>query len=384
MKQWKVPLSDIDLSREEIEALVGVLKTRWLTMGPLTKKFETAFAQFLGVKYAFAVANGTAALEIANQAIGLKTGDEVICPSLSFVATANTILHTGATPIFADSTSLDDWTIAPADIKKKITSRTRAIIVMHYGGYPCAMDEIMAVARAHNLSVIEDAAHAVGSEYRGKKCGTVGDIGCFSFFSNKNLVTGEGGMIVTNDDSLARKIVLLRSHGMTSLTWERHQHARWSYDVVLPGYNYRIDELRSAIGIVQLKKLKRANHHRAQLVRLYRKRLEGQPAISIPFRQAGGALAYHLFVILLAEGFDRERIMASLAQAGIQSSVHYTPIHLFTCYRPTDGLPAAQLPVTEEVGRREITLPLYSTMGVRNVHRVVAALGQALRSTVDG
>lgn len=190
---WKIPLSDIDFDDQEIEAATKVLKSRWLTMGEITQQFEAAFAQYLGSQYAFAVSSGTAALHMALRALNIGEGDEVICPALTFVATSNAILYTGATPVFADITSLDDFNISCADIYRKITPKTKAIIVVHYGGYPCDMDKIMQIAKEYNLYVVEDAAHAPGAEYKGKKCGTIGNVGCFSFFSNKNMVTGEGG-----------------------------------------------------------------------------------------------------------------------------------------------------------------------------------------------
>ena len=204
--EWKVPLSDIDFGREEIETVVKVLESKWLTMGEVTQRFEAAFAEYLGVKHAFAVSNCTAALHIAYRVLGIEAGDEVICPSLTFVATANPIIYAGGTPVFADLSGIHDLNISPESITKRITEKTKAITVMHYGGYPCHMDTILNIANKHKLYVIEDDAHAPGAEYKGKKAGTIGDIGCFSFFSNKNMVTGEGGMVVTNNDDLADKI----------------------------------------------------------------------------------------------------------------------------------------------------------------------------------
>jgi len=243
-------------------------------MGPVTQRFEEEFANYLGVKYAFGVANGTAALHIAHKVLGIGPGDEVIAPSLTFVATANSVLYCGAKPVFADVTSLNNFNISPDDILEKITTKTKAITIVHYGGYPCDMDAIMKIANGYNLKVIEDAAHAPGAKYEEKKCGTIGDIGCFSFFANKNLVTGEGGMIVTNDDALAESIRIMRSHGMTTLTWDRHKGHAHSYDVVDIGFNYRINEVASALGLVQLKKLDENNEKRRKIVEEYRKRLE--------------------------------------------------------------------------------------------------------------
>ena len=263
---WQVPLSDIDLGDAEIEAVEKVLRSRWLSMGPVTQQFEAAFAAMCGAKHAFAVSNGTTALHLAYAALGLGPGDEVIVPALTFVATANAIRYTGATPVFADVTSLDDLTISPADIAAKITPRTRAIAVMHYGGYLCDMDAILALAGQHGLAVVEDACHAPGATYDGRGAGTLGDVGCFSFFANKNIAIGEGGMVTTNRDDLAERIRLLRSHGMTTLTWDRHRGHAASYDVVATGFNYRLDEIHSALGLAQLGKLLENNRRRADLV----------------------------------------------------------------------------------------------------------------------
>ncbi len=247
---WRVALSDIDFGAEESAAVQQVLESRWLTMGAVTQQFEREFAAYVGASYAIAVTNATAALHLACLAVGLGPGDEAILPSLTFVATANAVRYTGATPVFADVTGEENLNISPWAIEACLSSRTRAILVMHYGGYACDMPAILTLARQHGLAVIEDAAHAVGSELEGRKLGTWGALGCFSFFSNKNMTTGEGGMLVTEDEQMAQEVRRLRSHGMTSLTWDRHKGHAWSYDVEGLGYNYRIDELRSALGRV--------------------------------------------------------------------------------------------------------------------------------------
>jgi len=369
--EWKIPLSDIDLDDEEIEAVTKVLKSKWLSMGPVTQKFEKEFADYLGVKHAFGVSSGTAALHIALKALGIEEGDEVIVPSLTFVATANSVLYCGAKPIFADIISLNNFNISPDDILEKITNKTKAITVVHYGGYPCDMDAIMEIAKAHNLKVIEDAAHAPGAEYKGKKCGTIGDVGCFSFFANKNLVTGEGGMIVTNDDALAEKIRIIRSHGMTTLTWDRHKGHAHSYDVVDMGFNYRINEMASAIGLVQLKRLDGNNEKRREIVEEYKKRLEKISRISVPFKNYKEKPSYHIFPILLAEDISRNEFIDKLKEKGIQTSIHYPPIHLFTYYRNKFGFEEGMLPKTEFVGEHEVTLPLYPMMREENVEYII-------------
>jgi dTDP-4-amino-4,6-dideoxygalactose transaminase len=272
--EWRIPLSDIDFDDNEAVAVQNVIKSRWLTMGKVTQEFESSFADYNQTKHAIAVTNATAALHLACLALGIGPGDEVIVPSLTFVATANAVRYVGATPVFADIVSPDDLTVSPAAINSLITPRTRAIIVMHYAGYPCDMSTILSIAKQHGLFVIEDAAHAIGSELNGRKLGTFGDISCFSFFSNKNMTTGEGGMLTTDNDDLAQKLSRLRSHGMTSLTWDRHKGHAWSYDVVDLGYNYRIDEIRAALGLAQLAKVEKNNECRRHLSRIYRSALQ--------------------------------------------------------------------------------------------------------------
>lgn len=426
---WKVPLFDLDLGEEEYRSVKKVLDSKWLTMGQVTRDFESAFADYLGVKHAMAVSSGTAAMHLAHHTSGVEQGDEVVCPSLTFVATANAILYTGATPVFADVASRADFTISPDDIEARVDENTRGIVVVHYAGFPCNMDGIMEVARKHNLFVIEDAAHAAGAEYSSKleiqgsesgsgaqpdderstvigeqitgneppvtatsyvqrsmvngegstanrlsrKLGTIGDIGCFSFFGNKNMTTAEGGMIVTNRDDLAEKIRIGRSHGMTNLTWDRYKGHDFTYDVVGPGFNYRMDEVRSSLGLVQLGKLDRNNKKRGALWTLYREKLNDIEEANVPFTEIRGASSYHIFPALLSEKIDRGAFMEYLREQGIQSSIHYPPIHLFSYYRrlmPSE----THLPLTEYVGEREVTLPLFPTMTEEQVEYVVNAI----------
>jgi dTDP-4-amino-4,6-dideoxygalactose transaminase len=329
------------------------------------------------VKHAFAVSNGTAALHIACKVLVIGSGDEVITPSLTFVATTNVILYVNAIPVFADITSLDNFNISPEDISKKITDKTKGIIVVHYGGYPCDMDTIIDIARQNKLNVIEDAAHAPGAEYKGKKLGTIGDIGCFSFFANKNLVTGEGGMIVTNDDSLAERIKNIRSHGMTTLTWDRRQGHAHSYDVVEIGYNYRISEIESALGLVQLKKLGKNNKRRGEVTQRYRDQLENVTGISIPFQNCEGKPSYHILPILLKENISRENVVEGLKTKGIQTSLHYPPIHLLSSYHRMFGYKEGMLPITEFVGQHEVTLPLYPMLTEKDVQYIVDCFKEA-------
>lgn len=375
---WRIPLSDIDFDEDELAAVQKVIKSRWLTMGNVTKEFEESFASYIKVKHAIAVTNATAALHLACLALGLGPGDEVIVPSLTFVATANAVRYVGATPVFADIVSDTDLNISANAINSLITPRTRAIIVVHYAGYPCDMEAILSLAKQHGLFVIEDAAHAVGSELNGRSLGAWGDIGCFSFFSNKNMTTGEGGMMTTDNDELAQKLNRLRSHGMTSLTWDRHKGHAWSYDVIDLGYNYRIDEIRAAIGLAQLAKVERNNDRRRSLTQTYRDAMqELAPQVDIPFQEHGGKTSAHILPILLPKEKKREEFIAHMKEQGIQTSIHYPPIHTFTSFK--DG-GRWELPITEDVASREVTLPLYPAMSDDEVATVVTAVRAGLNS----
>jgi len=379
---WKVPLSDINFGIDEEQAVIQVVRSKWLSMGALTQTFESEFASFIGSKHALAVTNATAALHLACLAVGLGPGDEVIVPSLTFVATANAVRYTGATPVFADVESLDWLTISPAAIEGCITERTRAIMVMHYAGFACDMPAIMEIAQRRKLYVIEDSAHAIGSKLDGRCLGTWGHIGCFSFFSNKNMTTGEGGMLVTENDEIAKRIQTLRSHGMTSLSWDRHKGHSWSYDVVDLGFNYRIDEMRSALGSVQLKKVSASNEHRNHLTTLYRSLFaELTPEIHMPFAASRGSSCCHILPVLLPTGMDRTQFMEGMKKNGVQTSIHYPPSHRFRIYEQGWQDRGMALPVTEEAVAREVTLPLFATMTESQVEWVVQSARQVLKDS---
>jgi dTDP-4-amino-4,6-dideoxygalactose transaminase len=376
---WRVPLADLDYGPAENQAVLDVLNSRWLTMGAVTQEFERQFAQSVGAKHAFGVSNATVALHLACVALGIGAGDEVIVPSLSFVATSNAVLYTGAQVRFADILGADELTIDPQEIERLVTPQTRAVIVMHYAGFPCHMPEILDIAARHNLAVIEDAAHAPGACLDGRPLGTWGEVGCFSFFSNKNLSTGEGGMLVTNREDIADKLRVLRSHGMTSLTWDRHQGHAHSYDVVDLGYNYRIDEIHSALGLVQLGKLSANNARRQQITEKYWNALKDSP-LELPFQAwaqtVGVAAAYHIFPVLLPEHVDRRGFMDSLRLDGVQTSVHYPSIHTFSYY--LQRFPGIRLPKTEDIASREVTLPLYPALDDQAFEIVIQAIHKVL------
>jgi dTDP-4-amino-4,6-dideoxygalactose transaminase len=375
---WKIPLFDLDYGPEEEQAVLDVLRSRWLTMGEVTQRFEAAFAEACGIKHAVAVANGTVALHLACLGVDIGPGDEVIVPALTFVATAACVRYVGATPVFADVTSPDDLTLSPASVESLITPRTRAVIVMHYGGYACDMAAFRALAEKHNLKLIEDACHAPGAERDGRRAGAWGDVAAFSFFSNKNLATGEGGMLTTDDDEVAAKLRRLRSHGMTTLTWDRHRGHAWSYDVTDLGYNYRPSEMLSALGLVQLSKLEASNQRRRELTVAYHELLaELVPQVGLPFAGKQTGAACHILPVLLPEGTHRPEFMDAMKTWGIQTSIHYPPIPEFSAYRATSG-GLAGLPVTRAVAEREVTLPLYARMSLDDVRTVVQSVREAL------
>jgi dTDP-4-amino-4,6-dideoxygalactose transaminase len=375
--EWKVPFFDADMGKEELTAVTRILNSGWLTMGEETSAFEQEFAAYLRVKHAFMVSNCTAALHLAHLIHGIGAGDEVICPSLTFVATANSIVYTGAKPVFADITSMDNFNISTEDIKKKINKKTKGITVVHYAGYPCAMNEVLKIARDHGLYIVEDCAHSPGASYKGRMTGTMGDIGCFSFFSNKNLSTGEGGMIVTNNDTIAEKLRLLRSHGMTTLTLDRYKGHSFTYDVLDFGFNYRSSELNAAIGRVQLAKLNIKNQKRKEITFKYIQRLSQEDRISIIFQHLDEDIlpAYHLFPVLLEHDINREKVMQCLKDKGVQTSIHYRPIHTFTAYQRYND--TYTLPFIQAIKDRTFTLPLFPFMTETQIDYVVDSLKQS-------
>ncbi len=367
-----IPLFDLDYGPDEEEAVLRVLRGKWLTMGEEIAAFEQEFAGYCGVKHALAVSSGTTALHLANVVAGVQQGSEVICPALTFAATANAIIYSGGTPVFADITSPDDWTISPEDIARKITQDTKAVTIMHYGGFACQMDEIMKIARSHKIAVIEDAAHAPGSTYREKKLGAIGDISCFSFFSNKNISTGEGGMICTNNDEYAEQIKSVRSHGMTSGTVDRHRGHAFSYDITALGYNYRLDEIHAALGRVQLRKLDAGNKYRRLAALRYKRGLKKISEIKLPFADRHTEANYHFFPVLLHDSIDRRDLMTYLRGLGIQTSIHYPPVHNFTFHRQHFKTP--YLPLTESIAAHELTLPMYAGIKDEQIDYIVETL----------
>lgn len=376
---WKIQLFNLNFDHRERDAVLATMDSGWLTMGENIKSFESAFSTFLGVgARSHAVANGTAALHIALLSLDVRAGDEVVIPALTFVADANAVRLVGASPVLADCTSRLDWNVSAETIAPKLTANTKAVIVVHYAGFPCDMEPIVRLCRERRLKLIEDVAHAPGASITGQMCGTFGDVSCFSFFSNKNLSIGEGGMVVTRDVVISKRLGYLRSHGMTTLTLDRHKGRAISYDVAEAGLNYRMDEIRAAIGLVQLDKLPAGNRRRGELTMRYRRNLADSQVL-MPFADLPTDVvsAFHILPVLLPPGADRIVVIDLLKAQGIQSSIHYPPFWGFTAYKglfsPLDA------PVAAEIGGRQLTLPLYPTMTDAEVDHVTDALLTALK-----
>ena len=372
---YKIPLFDLNFDEEEAKAAYDVIKSGWISTGPKCMELEAKFSEMLDVKHSVSLTNCTVALHLALVILGIKEGDEVIVPSLTFAATANAVRYVNATPVFADICSLEEPTISPEDIRSKITAKTKAIIVMHYAGFPCRMDEIMQIAKEHNLKVIEDACHGPLSEYKGKKLGTIGDIGCFSFFSNKNISTGEGGMLVTNNPDWAAEAKLLRSHGMTTMSYQRASGHATEYDVVRLGYNYRMDDIRAAIGIVQLDKLKADLDKRSQVRKWYLDALKDNHSIIIPFAQHQGFVSNYVFPIVVkgANRDQRDALRNHIHERGVQTSVHYPAVHRFSSFKDY----YIDLPLTDQYVESTLTLPMYAKLSEQDIHEIVSIVRNA-------
>ncbi len=358
-----------------------VIRSGWLGAGTVTAEFERALSAALQCRHTVAVSSGTAALHLALSALGVGVGDEVVLPSLSFVAAAATTVLCGARPVFADITSVDDLTVDPADVERRITGRTRVVVAMHYGGHPAATARLAGLARRRGVYLLEDAAHAPVVPGPEGFLGTVGDVGCFSFHATKNMTAGEGGAVVARDPAVLERIRSLRSHAISPAspaTPASTERPGDEYDVTGFGLNYRPTDLSSAIAGVQLARLEHDRVVRGRLVATYHHHLETIGVVGVPFAGQGSPSAHHLMVVLLPDGADRVEVRRRMAEAGVQTSVHYPPTHLFSAYRDRFGTGRGDLPVTESVSRRLLTLPLHARMSSGDVHRVVRELATAL------
>lgn len=377
MSNQQIPLFKLNYNEKEEAAVLKTLKSKWLSMGPNAEVLETRFAALIRADHAVAVTNCTAALHLALKILGIGEGDEVLVPSLTFVATVNAVRYVGATPVFVDIIGSHDFSFDPEDMVRKITAKTRAAIVMHYGGFACPMEVIFETARKHGLFLVEDAAHAPGVFYRDRALGTYGDIGCFSFYSNKNMTCAEGGILATNNPEYAKKARLMRSHGMTAVSYDRAKGHASGYDVVELGYNYRMDDIRAALATAQLDKLEEDIRRRRQIREYYIDRLGGTDEIIVPYTHHDYVSSNYVFPIVLKSGdaHTREAVRRELAENGIQTSVHYPAVHRFQIYQDVTMV----LPQTEFVTDHEITLPMYGELTESEIDRVADAVNKAVK-----
>jgi dTDP-4-amino-4,6-dideoxygalactose transaminase len=374
---WRVPLSDLPMPEEDVAAVVECLESGWLTMGPRTQAFERALEEYTGARNVVVVSSGTAALHLACLAAGLGPDDEAIVPSFTFVATPNAIRYAGATPVFCDVCSPLDPQLDPDDVARRIGPRTKAVLAVHFWGYPAPVGRLRELCDEHGLVLIEDAAEAIGGlTETGGMAGTVGELGCLSFFSKKQLCVGEGGAVLTDDDALADRVRSLRSHGMTTVTWDRHRGHAETYDIVEPGFNFRIDEPRAALGHSRLGRLADDIEARREVARGYRARLAGMAGLELPFDDAAvDASSHFAFPVLVADRAARDAFREELQARGIQTT-WYPAVHGFTDYRRLAG--QLELPHTEAVADRHCALPMAATLGPAELDIVAEAVEQAL------
>ncbi len=373
-----LPFSRPSLGEDEIGEVVHSIKSGWITTGPMCYQFEADMKKYVGAKHAIALSSATAGLHLALLAAGIGPGDEVITTSMTFAATANMIALVGARPIFVDIG--EDLNIDPAKIEAAISPRTRAIMPVHFAGYPCDMDRIIEIARKHNLLVIEDAAHAIGTEYKGRRIGSIGDVTIFSFHPIKNITTAEGGMLVTDNAELAEKVKLLKFHGIQKDAWKRYGAKEIpQYEILYPGFKYNLTDLQAALGIHQLKKLDGFIESRTRYAGLYNKLLGGFEEIGTPKTapQKGTRHAWHLYVILLDTDrlkTDRNEFMAEMLEANIGIGLHFPAVHLQPYYQRTFGCKRGDLPKTDNVSDRILSLPLYPGMSEEDVADAASAV----------
>jgi dTDP-4-amino-4,6-dideoxygalactose transaminase len=381
MEQEIVPFYVPWITAEDKEAVLKALSSRWLTGGPIATQFEEEFAKYIGVDYAVSVSSCTAALHLAMRALNIKPGDEVIVPVFTFAATANAPLFCGARPVFAD---IDDKTfnISPEDILERITSKTKAIILVHYGGQACNMKEINEIAEDYKLDIVEDCAHSLGAEYEGEKTGKFG-IGCFSFYPTKIITTLEGGMITTNDKKIAKKLRILREHGMTKSAIQREHTKNWQYDIVELGYNYRLNEVQAALGLSQLMRVEEGIKKRIELANYYAEKLNSPMLHGIvpPYKATNRRHIFHLYAIKVQEeiaGITRDELFKRLTKAGIGLSVHYTPLHRLSFYKRFFRKKSKGFPNAERVYKQIMSLPLFPTLNKKQINFVVKKIEENL------
>ena len=365
------------IGKEEIDEVVDTLKSDWITTGPKTFKFEEIFFEYVNSKYAIAVNSCTAALHLAVVALGIGNGDEVITTPYTFAATAEVVINSDAKPVFVD-VEKDTYNIDPAKIEDKITNKTKAIIVVHYAGHACEMDKIMEIAEKYDLYVIEDAAHAIGSKYKDKKIGSIGDVTCFSFYATKNITTAEGGMITTNREDLADKMRILSLHGISKDAWKRYSsEGSWYYEIEYSGYKYNMSDLQASIGIHQMEKLDQMQKRREEIADMYNKSFDQIAQITTPTVKRYATHAWHLYPIQVNSdmlSINRNEFIEALKAENIGTSVHFIPLHLHPYYKEKYGFKGDDFPNAEFLYKNEISLPIYPKMEDKDVEDVITAV----------
>ena len=378
-----IPLTRSFIGREEEEEVIDTLRSGLIATGPKTERLERDFAAYLGRKHAVGTNSCTAALHLSLLALGIGAGDEVVTTPMTFVATVNSIIYVGAKPVFADIEP-DTMNIDPVRIEEAITERTRAIIPVHLYGHPCEMDGILDIARRYSLEVISDCAHAIEAEYKGKKAGSLGLIDCFSFYATKNLTTGNGGMLVTNDDNVAQLVRSLRDHGMSSGAWTRYHTGEFQeYPMIHLGYKYIMWDIQAALGLHQLRRLEQRHRKRLEVAAKYDAALQpltNYVEVLRPRKQTKHA--YHLYVVRL-KGVDRNWVASEMEARGIGVGVHFRPVHLEPFYREKYGHSSGEFPVAEDAGTRVLSLPFWPEMKEEEVLRVTETLGDIIAKSKD-
>jgi dTDP-4-amino-4,6-dideoxygalactose transaminase len=373
----KIPFHRASLGEEEVRAVSEVIRSGWLTMGARTFEFERQFASYVGAPYAIAVSSCTAGLHLCLEAIGIKPGDEVLVPTTTFTATAEVVTYLGARPVLVD---IDAQTLNldVVDAAEKITARTRAIIPVHFGGQPCDLAEIQDLAQTHKLHVIEDAAHALPASYRGKPIGSISELTAFSFYATKTLSTGEGGMVTTSNEDYARRLQVMRLHGISRDAWKRYSaEGSWHYEVIEAGYKYNLTDMQSALGIVQLSKCDAMNQSRSDIAKRYTQAFRLIDALEVPEVLPDRTTSWHLYVLRLrldALRIDRARFIRELGERGVSASVHFIPLHLQPFYQREFDYKEGDFPVAEQEYQRCLSLPLYPTMSEEEVEQVIWAV----------
>jgi perosamine synthetase len=377
-----LPFHVPDISEDEIQAVVDTLRSGWLTTGSKTKEFEEAFAAYVGCRHAVAVNSGTAALHLALDAVGVKEGDEVLIPTMTFAATAEVVLYFKAKPVLVDC-QLHTLNLDPDQIEKALTSKTKAIIPVHIGGQACDMDRLLDIARVHNLSVVEDAAHALPARYRGQIVGTIGDITCFSFYATKTITTGEGGMATTENPEWAERMRIMSLHGISRDAWKRYTaEGSWYYEILYPGYKYNLTDVAAALGTQQLRRADRFWEFRQRCAQLYNEGFKDVPEITVPYVQPEVQHAWHLYVIQLNLEqlcIGRNAFIELLKQENIGTSVHFIPLHLHPYYRDTFGYRLEDFPNASFVFERIVSLPIFPKMTDADLERVVETVTTLVR-----